>query len=113
VLDDAGRIGPQLGAALVQLPAVLVVIGLATALVGAAPRLASLAWLVVVWALLAGIFGPLLNLPEWAVKLSPFGWVPRVPAEDLDVVPLVGLVVVAVVLITVGLIGFRRRDVPA
>jgi putative exporter of polyketide antibiotics len=36
-----------------------------------------------------------------------------VPAEDLDVVPLVGLVVVAVVLITVGLIGFRRRDVPA
>jgi ABC-2 type transport system permease protein len=113
VLDDAGRIGPQLGAALVQLPAVLVVIGLATALVGAAPRSASLAWLVVVWALLAGIFGPLLNLPEWAVKLSPFGWVPRVPAEDLDVVPLVGLVVVAVVLITVGLIGFRRRDVPA
>jgi ABC-2 type transport system permease protein len=112
-LGDAGRIGPQLGAALVQLPAVLLVVGLAAALVGVLPRLASLAWVVVVWSLIAGFFGPLLNLPEWAVKLSPFGWVPRVPAEDLDVVPLIGLLVVAVALITVGLIGFRRRDVPA
>jgi ABC-2 type transport system permease protein len=113
VLDDAGRIGPQLGAALVQLPAVLVVAGLTAALVGAAPRFAPLAWLVVVWALLAGVFGPLLDLPHWAAKFSPFGWVPRVPAESLDVVPLVGLLVVAVALITVGLAGFRRRDVPA
>ena len=47
------------------------------------------------------------------MKLSPFGWVPRVPAEDLDVVPLVGLLLVAVALITVGLVAFRRRDVPA
>jgi ABC-2 type transport system permease protein len=112
-LGDAGRIGPQLGAALVQLPAVLVVIGLAAALVGLLPRLAPLAWVVVVWALIGGFFGPLLNLPEWALKLSPFGWLPRVPAEDLDVAPLIGLVVLAVVLITVGLVGFRRRDVPA
>ena len=112
-LGDAGRIGPQLGAALVQLPAVLVVIGLAAALVGLLPRLASLAWVVVVWALIGGFFGPLLSLPDWALKLSPFGWLPRVPAEDLDVAPLIGLVVLAVVLITAGLAGFRQRDVPA
>jgi ABC-2 type transport system permease protein len=102
-----------LAAALVQLPAVLVVVGLAAALIGLAPRLASLSWLVVVWALLAGIFGPLLNLPDWAVKLSPFGWVPRVPAEDVAVLPLVGLLVLAVALVTVGLVAFRQRDVPA
>jgi ABC-2 type transport system permease protein len=112
-LGDAGRIGSSLAAALVQLPAVLLVVGLAAALVGLAPRLASLSWLVVVWALLAGIFGPLLNLPDWAVKLSPFGWVPRVPAEDVAVLPLVGLLVLAVALVTVGLVAFRQRDVPA
>jgi ABC-2 type transport system permease protein len=112
-LGDAGRIGVQLGAALVQLPAVLVVVGIAAALVGAAPRFSALAWVVVVWAVIVGFFGPLLNLPDWAVKLSPLGWVPRVPAEDLDVVPLVGLLVVAVALITLGLVAFRRRDVPA
>jgi ABC-2 type transport system permease protein len=112
-LGDAGRIGPQFAAALVQLPAVLVVVGVAAALVGLVPRLAPLAWLVVVWALIVGIFGALLNLPDWAVKLSPFGWVPKVPAEDVAVLPLVGLLVVAVALVTAGLVGFRQRDVPA
>jgi ABC-2 type transport system permease protein len=112
-LGDAGRIGPQLLAALVQLPAVLVVAGVAAALVGLAPRFASLAWLVVVWALIAGLFGTLLDLPEWALKLSPLGWVPKVPAEDVDVLALTGLLVVAVALTAAALAGFRRRDVPA
>jgi ABC-2 type transport system permease protein len=112
-LDDAGRLGAQLAGALVQLPAVLVVAGVAVALVGAAPRFAPLAWLVVVWALVAGLFAPLLDLPDWAVRLSPLGWVPRVPAEDVDVVPLVGLLLVAAALVAFGLAAFRRRDVPA
>ncbi|WP_448627624.1 ABC transporter permease [Geodermatophilus sp. URMC 64] len=112
-LDDAGRIGAQLTAALVQLPAVLVIIGLAAALFGAAPRWASLSWLVVVWALVVGLFAPLLDLPDWAQKLSPLAWVPRVPAEELDVVPLAGLLVAAAALVAVALAGFRGRDVPA
>jgi hypothetical protein len=106
-------VGRGLGAALVQLPAVLVVAGIAALLVGVAPRLSALAWAVVVWALLAGLFGPLLSLPEWALRLSPFGWVPRVPAEALDVVPLAGLALLAVALVTLAMITFRRRDVPA
>jgi ABC-2 type transport system permease protein len=112
-LGDAGRIGPQLAAALVQWPAVLVAVGIAAALIGAAPRFAGLAWVVVVWAVIVGFFGPLLNLPDWAMKLSPLGWVPKVPAEDVDVVPLIGLLVVAVALLTLALVAFRRRDVPA
>jgi len=112
-LGDAGRVGPQVLAALVQLPAVLVVTGIAAALVGLAPRWAALAWLAVVWALITSLFGPLLSLPGWALKLSPLGWVPKVPAVDLDVVPLIGLLLVAGALVTAGLVGFRRRDVPA
>jgi ABC-2 type transport system permease protein len=112
-LGDAGRIGPQLLAALVFLPAVLVVSGVAAALVGLAPRFAPLAWLVVVWSLITGLFGPLLDLPEWALRLSPLGWVTKVPAADVDVVALTGLLVVAVGLVAAALAGFRRRDVPA
>jgi ABC-2 type transport system permease protein len=97
----------------VFLPAVLVVAAIAAALVGLAPRLASLAWLVVVWSLIAGLFGPLLDLPDWALKLSPLGWVSKVPAEDVDVLTLTGLLVVAVALTAAALAGFRRRDVPA
>jgi ABC-2 type transport system permease protein len=77
------------------------------------PRFAPLAWLVVVWALVAGMFGQLLGLPGWALKLSPFGWTPRVPAEHMDVMSQAGLVVVAALLIAAALAGFRARDVPA
>jgi ABC-2 type transport system permease protein len=112
-LGDSGRIGPQLLGALVFLPAVLVVAGVAAALVGLAPRFAPLAWLLIVWSLITGLFGPLLDLPEWALRLSPLGWVPKVPAEDVDVLALTGLLVAAVGLIAAALAGFRRRDVPA
>ena len=106
-------IGRNLAAVLVHFPAVLVVLAVPALLVGIAPRLAPLAWLVVVWSLLSGMFGALLHLPRWALDLSPFGWDPAVPAVRLDVVPLVVLTLVAAALVAVGLAGFRRRDVPA
>jgi ABC-2 type transport system permease protein len=92
---------------------VLVVAGVTAVLVGLVPRFAPLAWLVVVWSLIAGLFGPLLDFPDWAVRLSPLGWVPKVPAEDVDLLAFTGLLVVAVGLLAVALAGFRRRDVPA
>jgi len=113
VSGDVDLIGRDIGAALVHLPAVLVIAGVATLLVGAAPRLASLAWLLVIWALLAGMFGTLLGLPEWTLELSPFGWTPKVPAEDVSLAPLGGLLIVAAALLIAALAAFRRRDVPA
>jgi ABC-2 type transport system permease protein len=110
VTGDPAELGRQLGAVLVQLPAVLVVAGVAALLFGAAPRLAGLSWAVVCWALLAGLFGPLLGLPRWSVRLSPFGWLPAVPAEPLDAVPLAALTAVAAGLAVLALAGFRRRD---
>jgi ABC-2 type transport system permease protein len=110
VSGDDGAVGTGLAAALVHLPAVLVVAAAAAALVGSSVRLAPLAWALLGWVVLIGLFGPLLGLPEAALRLSPFGWVPAVPAEELDAVPLVGLVAVAGALSVLALTAFRRRD---
>jgi ABC-2 type transport system permease protein len=112
VIGDGGLVASEAGTQLVRLPAVLVFAGLAVALLGVAPRAASLVWLPVTWAVIVTFFGPLLRLPDWALKLSPFGWLPRVPDEPVDWVPLTVLTVVAAGLVVVGLAGFRRRDVP-
>jgi ABC-2 type transport system permease protein len=113
VTGDAGLIGRDVGAALVHFPAVLVMAGIAALLVAMVPRMAVLAWLVVVWAFLAGMFGALLNLPPWTLKLSPFGWTPKVPAEHADIASLAALLIVAAALLIAALATFRRRDVPA
>ena len=109
--DDSGELPRLLGAQLASLPAVWVVAGIATALFGLVPRAAPLAWVALGGCLFIGILGPLLQLPDWAMDLSPFNHVPKVPSADLSAEPLIWLTVVAAVLIAIGLAGFRRRDI--
>jgi ABC-2 type transport system permease protein len=112
VRGDPGLVVTQLGAQLAHLPAVLVLAGVAAALLGLAPRHTALAWVLVTWTVVLGLFGALLDLPAWVQQVSPFGWTPAVPAEEFDGVPLVILSVVAAALVALALTGFRRRDVP-
>lgn len=98
------------GQALVTWPAVLVFVGVVFALFGFSPRLAPLAWALVTWALFASIFGPLLELPEWAMDLSPVEVAPRVPYEEVAAGPLLALTGVAVGLCVAGVVAFRHRD---
>jgi polyether ionophore transport system permease protein len=100
-----------LGAMLVQIPATLVLGGLAVALFGWLPRLTSLAWAALVLALLLGQLGQLLQLPQWLMDVSPFTHVPLVPVQDVRWTPLIVLTAVAAGLICLGIAGFRRRDV--
>ena len=52
----------------------------------------------------------MLSLPGWLTAVSPFEHTPQLPAADLTVAPLAILVAVAAALVTLGLAGFRRRD---
>ncbi len=107
-----GAPGPVLGGALAQLPAVWVLSGVAVLLIGAMPRLAPVAWGVIAACLLLLLVGPLLELDQWVLDLSPFTHVPHLPGGDFTPVPLMILTVVAAVLGGAGLIALRRRDVP-
>lgn len=112
-VGDGGAAGRLTVAGLVYVPAVLALAALAAALVGALPRLAGLVWVGVTYVIVVAFFGPLLKMPEWAMNLSPVGWTPLVPAEDVAATPLVVLSGAALVLVAVGLAGFRRRDLLA
>jgi ABC-2 type transport system permease protein len=58
-----------------------------------------------------GQLGPLLRLPPWVMKLSPFTHVPRLPGGVFEVAPLLALQGVAALLAIAGLLGWQRRDV--
>lgn len=93
-------------------PALWVTVGVAAVLFGWLPRATAAAWLVPVYAFLIGYLGEILQFPDWMNDLSPFGHVPQLPANELDLAPLAVLtaVAVAVALLAAGLAGFRRRD---
>lgn len=108
--DVAHELPRILVGALVQVPAAMVLAGLAMALFGVAPRLSSAAWPAVVAALAIGQLGGLLRLNRWLIDVSPFTHAPRVPGHEVTPAPLVWLLVIAVLLTSAGLMRFRRRD---
>jgi ABC-2 type transport system permease protein len=110
VHDLSGEFPRVFGAALVQLPAVWVLAGITLALFGLAPRVAAAAWGALGVFLLLGQLGPLLKLKQWAMDVSPYTHVPKLPGAPMRTMPVVWLVVVAAGLTALGLVGFRRRD---
>lgn len=109
--DLGGQLPRVFGAALVQLPAVWVVVGITLALFGLAPRYATAGWGALVVFLLVGELGPSFNLSQLALDVSPYTHVPKLPYADLAPLPLLVLTAIALVLTMAGLAGFRRRDV--
>ncbi|WP_433273150.1 ABC transporter permease [Actinosynnema sp. CS-041913] len=109
--DVGGQVGRLVGSALAHVPAVWVVAGIALALFGLFPKLTTVSWAFLVVFLVLGQLGGLLGLGQWALDLSPFTHIPKVPGADLTATPLVWLTVVAAALAAVGYAGFRRRDI--
>ncbi len=108
---DPGSIGTYLVALLPYLAPVLVLSGLARLLFGLRSRLAPLAWVGLLFAVVVMLFGQVLQMPEWLQDLSPFHHLALVPLEDFRWVPFVGLLVVAVAFSAAGQLLFRRRDI--
>jgi ABC-2 type transport system permease protein len=107
--DVPGQVAALVGAALLQVPAIWVVAGVAVILYGMAPRLTALSWGALVAFLLLGQLGQILQLPQWSLNLSPFTHVPT-PPEPISAVPLLILTVIAAGLVGGGLVGLQRRD---
>ncbi|WP_182348208.1 ABC transporter permease [Tomitella gaofuii] len=110
---DAAQLPRIFGAMFVPFAAVAVIVGLAAALVGCAPRARYATWAVVAWAFIAGWFGDLLGLPGWAVDLSPFSWVAQAPAEPMGWGAWLLTLAVGAALVAAGVEGLRRRDLQA
>lgn len=88
-------------------------VGLAMVVFGLVPRAGALVWAVLAGCFVVGFFGQLLSVPGWLQDLSPFQHVPRLPSASFSPAPLLALGAVAVALIGLGDLGFRRRDVDA
>jgi ABC-2 type transport system permease protein len=111
VTGDAKWLGNLTVAHLNHVPAILVVLGLAGLLFGAAPRLQGLTWGLIGYGFIAATFGRLMNLPEWALGLSPFDHAASMPLEAFELAPVAILTAIAAALAAVGLIAFRKRGI--
>jgi ABC-2 type transport system permease protein len=98
------------GAALVYLPALWVMLGLAVLLVGLLPKAAAVCWAFLGYSIFSLFFGRVLDMPEWMVKITPFGYIPVRPVDDINWLTMFALTALAAGLTAVGFVSYRKRD---
>ncbi|MBX7267400.1 ABC transporter permease [Micromonospora sp. Llam7] len=107
---DPGLLGDLVLGHVAHTPAVWLVLAAAALLYAAAPRALPVIWVVLGYGLIAGYFAPILEIPAAALRLSPFEHVGDYPLEEISVVAVVVLTVLAGLLVQAAVTMFRRRD---
>ncbi|HCG57191.1 MAG TPA: ABC transporter permease [Brevibacterium sp.] len=107
---DWSLLGPAVLGHVAQTASVWALLGLALALYGAAPRLQGLTWIVFVYGAGMALFGHMMDLDDAVLDTSVFVHIGQYPAQDLSAGAVVALTVATAVLLALGVIGFRRRD---
>ena len=111
MMDEPIAFHTMLRAMMVYVPALWVMLGLAVLLIGLLPKAVMLCWTYFAYIFVAGFFGDLLGMPEWSLRLSPVGFVPRLPLDEVNARTLLALSAIALCLMALGFIFYRRRDV--
>lgn len=104
-------LGHLLPSALATIPPVWVCVGLALAIFGSAPKVVYVAWALLAAFVVVGEFGPLFNLPQPVIDVSPFVHAVVLPGSSVVAMPLLVLVVIAGALLVLAQTTFRRRDI--
>jgi ABC-2 type transport system permease protein len=114
----AGGTGPREGAMLVaglaELPAALVIAGIAACAFGLAARASvAIGWTALGLTVALSLFGTVLQLSHWVLDISPFTHSPHLPGGTVSAAPLLWLAGLGLALFALGLAGLRRRDITA
>ena len=102
-----------LEANLLYLPAHWVMLGIAILLIGLVPKASSAIWGYFTFTFFFMFFGRINLFPDWMQKLTPFGFIPQVPMDEVNYLTLGLMLVVAAVLTAAGFIFYSKRDINA
>lgn len=106
-------LGILLKANLAYLPALWVMIGIATLLVGLLPKASGMIWGYFGFVCFTSFIGEVIGLPDWLLGLAPLKHISQVLLVDIDYTPLIVLTTIAAVLTAAGFFFYRKRDMVA
>jgi len=110
VMDEPFSFLEVFQSGMIYLPAIWFMVGIGLLLMAYLPRLTGIVWGYLGYSIFAVYLGKLLQLPEWITKLTPFGYVPQIPIDDMNWNNTIILSVIALLFIIVGFIQYKKRD---
>lgn len=108
--DSPFSCGTVIRSGLVYMPAVWFTMGLLALFMGLAPRLAGLVWAYLGFDFLMGYVAKVIDFPDWVNDLNVFHDTPALPVEAMRWSEVSTVTAVALVLLLIGLIRYRERD---
>lgn len=97
-------------AALLYVPAIWLMIGVSTFLIGITPRFAWLNYIFLCYNFVIVYLGDMLDFPDILGDLTPFGNVVSYPLEEITWGASILMTVLFILLSAAGFIGYRKRD---
>ncbi len=95
---------------IIWLPAIFFFIGILAVLIGWLPRFTVVIWGYLIFAFFISYFGQMMDIPEFVTKLDVFSYIPKVPVEEWKWGAIILIKLIALLLIVIGFIGYKKRD---
>lgn len=109
--SDALPLSYLLKANLVFLPALWMMLSLAILLIGLFPKMTAFIWIYFGFSFFASFIGRMPGFPAWLPKLTPFGYIPNLPADEIHCGPLIIMTITAILITEIGFAAYRKRDI--
>lgn len=91
-------------------PALLVIVGITLIIVAYLPRIQQFVWILPIYGLFSLYLGPMMDLPKWMTKITPYGWINNVPTAHINWGTFSWMTALGLALIVLAYVGYRRRD---
>lgn len=111
VLKDPIEVTYFLKSALSYLPAIWMMIGLFTLMIGIFRKGIIIAWLYYGYSVFVIYFGSMLKLSEKASKLTSYGNIPNVNIDDCNYTGIICVFLISVILSIIGFVGYKKSDI--
>jgi ABC-2 type transport system permease protein len=110
VMDDNIAFSIMLKAIMVYIPSLILLLGLSLLLTGLIPTKIWIVWLYIGLGFFVVYIGQILGLSETITKLTPFGYAPQIPVDEMNWITQIIITFVGLVLGYLGLIKYQKRN---
>lgn len=91
-------------------PSVLFFTGLSALVIGWVPGAGKLVYVYLAYSFMLNYFGGIVDFPDWFLKTVIQDWLPQMPVESFDLPVFITITAISIVLMVIGYIGYKRRD---
>jgi ABC-2 type transport system permease protein len=109
-MDDPILFTTFLSAIMVYVPTLIMMLGISVLITGFTPNKTWIIWAFLGYSFFVSYIGQLLDLSDFLVKITPFGYIPKLPVDDMNWLAQFIILIIGLLLGYIGYRNYQKRD---